>query len=103
MKATLMDAMDVNERINLRFPFSAEVETGETISSVQILCTVESGTDATPALLLVGSPTIVTATSDVLQTVQGRVAAVTYKIKCIATLSSGRKLARVGRLPVVDY
>jgi hypothetical protein len=103
LKPSLWDAIDINEQVNLRFPFATEMETGETISAVQIICTLTSGVDSTPTQSLVGVPQINALTFEVLQQIKGRVAPVVYKVKCVATLSSGRKLARVGLLPVQDY
>lgn len=103
MKPTLLDAIDVTEQVNLQFPFAAEIEAGETISGVELRFTVASGIDATPAQSLVGTPLIITSTAEVLQQVKGRVGGVVYKSKCIATLSSGRKLTRTSLLPVQDY
>lgn len=103
MKPTLLDAIDITEQINVRFPFASEMEAGETISSVQVLCAATSSVDATPAQSLVGSAQIMAATFEVLQQVKGRVAPLVYKLKCVATLSSGRKLTRVCLLPVQDF
>ena len=103
MSPTLLDAIDITEKVVLRFPFASEMETGETIVSVVMACTLVSGTDATPAATLLGAPVTVDASQEVLQRVQGRVGAVVYKFKCSATLSSGRVLTRVSRLPVIDF
>jgi hypothetical protein len=103
MKPTLLDAIDVTEVTPVSFPYSKEIKPGETITSVQIICTDEKGIDLTPALFLSGSASILADTSEVIQMVDGRVGGPIYKMKCVATMSSGRKLTRIARMPVVDY
>lgn len=103
MKPALLDAIDVVEKVNLSFPFASEIEVGETIDSVQMSCSVKTGTDVTPQATLVGSAVVMANTFEVIQRIRGQVAPVTYKYKCIATLSSGRVLVRVAELPVMDF
>lgn len=103
MKPVVWTAIDVNEAVFLQFPFTNEMEVGETIVSIQPFCSVADGIDATPALSMVGAPILQGGSFNVLQLVQGRVAPVVYKFKLVATLSSGRKLARMGLLPVQDF
>lgn len=103
MNITTLGAIDVTEKVDVRFPFASEIETGETIQGVAITCTLKSGEDATPAATLVGAATISNTNYDVLQRVQGRVGTVVYKLKCVATLSSGRVLTRACELPVFSY
>lgn len=103
MKPTLLDAVDVTEQIVLRFPYAKEIEVGETILSVQLTVKVNTGTDASPALSFVGTPQIINLTYEVLQSFAGRLAPVVYQFKCVATLSSGRKLTRISILPVQNF
>lgn len=103
MKPTLFDAIDVAEKVNLVLPFDGEMEVGETIVSTQVICTIKTGIDAAPQNTLLGSAVVMAATFEVIQRIQGQVAPVTYKYKCIATLSSGRVLVRVAELPVFYF
>jgi hypothetical protein len=103
MKPSTLDAIDVTEKVHIAFPYLGELETGETIADVAISIAVKTGTDATPQATLVGAPVVMPDTSEVLQFIQGRLAPVTYKFKCVATLSSGRVLTRLAEIAVVDF
>lgn len=103
MNITTLGAIDITEKVDVRFTFASEIKPGETIQSAVISCTLKSGEDPTPAAALVGAATISNTTYDVLQRVQGRVGTVVYKLKCVATLSSGRVLTRACELPVFSY
>ena len=89
---------DPGEKFWISFNYAAELEAGETISSVSLAIEVVTGTDATPANVLSGTPVI--QTGDVVQLIQGGITEVVYVLKCLATLSTGRILARAALLPV---
>jgi len=89
---------DPGEKFWISFDYAAELEAGETISSVALSIEVITGTDATPANVLSGTPVI--QTGDVVQLIQGGVTEVVYAFLCLATLSTGRILARSALLPV---
>lgn len=104
-------AMDLQEVDDIPFDFTDDIVTGETISGVAITCEVISGTDGAPSSMVTGSALIGTITSGVftegasgkvvLQRFTAQVRDVSYAIRCVVTLSSGRKLVAAGELPVV--
>ena len=94
-----LQAIDVDEIDVLTFEFEPGLADGESIAAATVACTVHSGTDAAPQDLLVGPPQVSGTT--VLQQVQGNVSGVTYHVRCLATLSSGRVLVAAGYLPCV--
>lgn len=105
-------AMDLNEVDDIPFDFTRDLVPGETISSVAITCTAIQGTDANAQDMVTGSALIGTMTTAgvftesssggvVLQRFTAQVRDVTYGVRCIATLSSGRKLTAAGELPVL--
>ncbi len=89
---------DPAEALIAAFVFANEINSGETISSVQTSCTTLYGTDASPGAVLNGLPTI--SGSSVLQPFHGGLDGVSYTLRCVATLSSGRILVRAATLPV---
>ena len=103
MKPSTLDAIDVTEKVYIAFPYLNELEAGETIVGVAISIAVKTGIDATPQATVVGAPVVMPGTSEVLQLIQGRLAPVTYKFKCVATLSSARVLTRVAEIAVIDF
>lgn len=96
--STLWEAKDPAEKLTATFDFSNEIAGGESISSASLACTVISGTDASPEQVLNGAATI--SGSSVLQPFQGGISGVTYDLRCVATLSSGRVLVLAATLPV---
>jgi len=104
-------AMDLQEVDDIPFDFTDDMVTGETISSAAITCEVITGTDSSPSSMVTGSALIGTITSGVFaESASGKVVLqrftaqqrdVSYAIRCVATLSSGRKLVAAGELPVV--
>ena len=106
-------AMDLNEVDDIPFHFTADMVPGETITGTPaVTCEVITGTDATPQAMVTGSPQIGTLSSAgvftpsaaggvVLQRFTAQVRNVNYAVRCVATLSSGRKLTAAGELPVV--
>jgi hypothetical protein len=94
---------DPAERLVLRFDLSAELDAGETAVSavVSIGVATGGGADANAAAMLSGVPTVLPS-GMVLQMVQGGLVNVTYRVKAVLTLSSGRVLAMAAQLPVRD-
>lgn len=75
-----------------------EMDDGETISSVAVTISVLSGVDAGAAAMLYQSATI--SGSTVYQPFRDGVAGVTYLLRAVITLSSGRILVGTATLPV---
>jgi hypothetical protein len=92
-------AKDPAEVLVATFDYASEINSGETIASAVVTCSVLAGTDPTPAAVLAGSASIAGGT--VLQPFQGGVDGVSYTLRCAATLSpSGRVLVLAATLPV---
>lgn len=98
-RAERVGAKDLSERDNFRFDFTLALTSGETISSAVVTCEVADGTDASPSALLSGSPVV--ASPNVTQLVIGGLVGVSYYIRCVATLSSGRVLASTALVNIV--
>jgi len=105
-------AMDLGEVDDIPFNFTEDMVPGETISSAAITCETLTGTDGSPQSMVTGSPLIGTISTAgvftesasggvVLQRFTAQARDVSYAIRCIAILSSGRKLTAAGELPVV--
>lgn len=73
------------------FDFTKDVPSPDTIVSAEFSLTVVAGTDNAPGTRLTGSPVI--TEKKVSQRVVGLVAGARYKLKCIATTSSGNKVS----------
>jgi hypothetical protein len=91
--------LDVEEVDLIPFEFGKSLLAGESIASAALSCTLHAGVDSSPALLLQGPPQI--AGTQVLQMVAGRITDATYHLRCVATLSSGRKVVVACYLPCV--
>ena len=98
-RAQLVEDKDVSERDNFHFDFTRALVSGETVSSAVVTCEVAAGIDPSPSALLSGSPS--TASGVVAQLVVGGLAGVSYYIRCVATLSSGRVLASTALVNIV--
>lgn len=98
MSRSVWPEKDPQETLVAGFLYANELRPGETIASAEVSCTVLTGTDAAPESVLDGDPTISDAA--VLQPFYAGVDGVTYTIRCVATLSSGRVLVRAATLPV---
>lgn len=105
-------AMDLNEVDDIPFDFTRDLVAGETITSVAITCTAIQGTDASAQAMVTGSHLVGTMTAAgvftesasggvVLQRFTAQQENVMYGVRCVATLSSGRKLTAAGELPVL--
>lgn len=87
MSFTTIGPKDVSENKVVEFPFVDELGTGETISSASVAISVVSGTDPSPAAMLVGSAVIVG--SSVFQRISGGIANVTYHLRATANAVTG--------------
>lgn len=109
--AQVQPAMDLSEVDDIPFDFTDDIVTGETITDADITCEVISGTDGSPQGMVTGSYLVGTITAGVftagaagkvvLQRFTAQQRDVSYAIRCVVTLSSGRKLVAAGELPVV--
>jgi hypothetical protein len=95
------------EQAIVKFDFSNRLALGVFIVSAAVTISVESGsgTDATPALRLIGGPTLISSPytgeprTAVSQMVGNCVADIFYQLQCVATTSDGQSLSLWGRLP----
>ena len=105
-------AMDLNEVDDIPFDFTRDLVAGETITSVAITCAPIQGADADSQDMVTGTALVGTMTAAgvftesasggvVLQRFTAQVRDVSYAVRCVVTLSSGRKLVAAGELPVV--
>lgn len=109
--AQVQPAMDLAEVDDIPFNFNDDIVTGETIVSADITCEVITGADATPQAMVTGSYLVGSISGGVftagasgkvvLQRFTAQARDVSYAIRCVVTLSSGRKLVAAGELPVV--
>lgn len=96
---TIWPAKDPAERLVATFDYREALDTGETIVDAAVTCTLLSGTDANPAAVLYGTPTITDGT--VMQFFSGGVDGAVYTLRCVATLApTSRILALAATLPV---
>ncbi|MBP6638206.1 MAG: hypothetical protein KA179_11005 [Sulfuritalea sp.] len=98
-RAEILEDMDVEEDDTIRFDFSNELETGETLVDAiagDAVVTVEvySGTDPTPSAFLSGARQV--SSPAVRQAVNNPVAGVVYLLRCKAKTSTDRILVRAG-------
>lgn len=109
--AQVQPALDVAEVDDIPFHFTDDMVAGETITAANITCEAVIGVDAAAQGMVTGSHLVGTITAGVftesagggvvLQRFTGQTRDVSYGIRCVATLSSGRKLVAAGELPVV--
>lgn len=106
-------AMDLAEIDDIPFDFTADMVIGETIASAAITCVAIQGEDGDAQDMVTGAYQVGTLTAAgvftasasggvVLQRFTAQQAGVTYGVRCVATLSSGRKLTAAGELPVLE-
>jgi hypothetical protein len=79
--------LEIGEIKSARFEFAPEAGEGVTLSLPTVTCVVLSGVDASPAAVLVGSPTVVGTT--VVQKIQPGVVGCVYKLNAFVSDSSG--------------
>ncbi len=104
------DFSEINpaETVTLTFDFGPMLRTGVTISAPVAACSVLSGSDASPAGRLLGSPQLAASPSDnganraVLQQVTTMQAAVLYLITMTATTSDNQVLVLYAHAPSVS-
>lgn len=84
----------------VRFPFAAELEAGVTVASVAITAATLAGTDPAPEAILNGAAVVDAATQDVLQRVTGGLDACDYKLRALATDTTGLVHLVTATLPV---
>lgn len=106
-------AMDLEEVDDIPFNFTSDMVPGETITGADISCVAINGTDNDAQTMVTGSHLVGTLSTAgvftqsasggvVLQRFTAQKAGVTYGVRCVATLSSGRKLTAAGELPVLE-
>lgn len=99
MTTATWPAKDPAESLVCGFDFTAELDPGETISSVLVSVSLLAGVDPDPAAMLFDLPTI--AAGVVLQPFRAGVHGAVYKLRCVATLDpTGRVLVLAANLPV---
>lgn len=98
MSLTVWPVKDPAEKLTLSFDFTNALVASETITSAVISVSVKSGTDATPANFLDGANQVLG--SAVLQNIKAGIDQVSYLVRCVATLSTGRVLVLAGVVPV---
>ena len=106
-----IDAMRPGEIDDIPFDFSADLTSGETISSAPVIAEWNEGeADASAQSIVTGSPvvgnvvdgvfTANAAGGFVLQRITAHSTDTAYYLACTVTLSSGRKLTAAAILPV---
>jgi len=91
-------AKDPAEIIDLVFPYADEIGSAVISPNPVVTIAVVNGVDASAAQMLSGAPIV--SGQDVVQRVINGIAGVDYQLRCVATLSDGRKLVRALTLPV---
>lgn len=92
------EAKDPAELLVASFNLVDVIEVGENIVSTALSVSVMDGVDASPSALLSGGVTI--SGSLVLQNIQGGVDGVTYSVRAVITMNTGRVLVGAATLPV---
>jgi hypothetical protein len=99
MSSQTLPAKDPAERVIVDFDFSLDLDTAEYITGTPAVgVALVAGTDPSPAAILLGTPTV--AAGVARQAIIGGVAGATYRLRCAATLDSGRILVLAANLPV---
>lgn len=81
------------------FDFGRLLEAGETLTGATFAVAVVTGTDPTPAAILVGAATVAGAIAR--QRIAGGVGGATYRVTATATTSAGNTLSATAFLQVV--
>lgn len=92
--------LDPAARRVLAFNFAADLAPGDSLSSATVAPTLQAGTDATPADLLVGQPVIEGAR--VLQLAAGRADGNAYTLKCITSTTGGEILTLTAVITIIE-
>lgn len=100
MQRQVLDELISGETRSITFPFADRMSTGETIVSCGVTATVHSGTDPTPAAVIVGTPAIsgTNVTAQVTSSLPGTV----YGLTAGATTSTGQVLKKQAYLTIVS-
>lgn len=89
----------LGEQLLLTFEFISDLAAGETLATPSVVCTVWSGTDASPSSMISGAPSI--SGSQVKQLVINGVVGVVYYLTCTVNTSLGQILVQTGYLAVI--
>ena len=100
MTLLIFTSKTTGETAPYEFNFNDKLQFGETISGASVSATVFSGIDATPAALILGTPTIVGGV--VTQNIQGGVPGVIYLLSCVVAASNAHNYTKEGRLAVIS-
>lgn len=86
------------ETQNIQFDFTSMLAVSETISSQAVVCTVYSGTDASPSSVISGAATA--SGPRVSQLVTAGTVGVIYLLTCTVTTSAGQTLQITAKLAI---
>lgn len=87
------------ETISVKFDFSSQLASGETISTQVVVATVYSGTDASPSAIVSGSAS---ASGNVVsQAITAGTVGVVYELRCTITTSASQTLQLTGYFPLL--
>ena len=99
MNRIILGPKAADETLDETFSFLGSLVTGETLSSATVTATVYSGTDASPSSIVDGAATV--SGTNIVQSITGGTAGVTYDLVCEALTSSGQQLIVAGYLGIV--
>lgn len=89
------------ELVTIKFSYTRRLAESETlVAPAAVSVSVRTGTDAAAGDMLVGTPVL--GADHVLAMFDGGVAGTQYLLACLATTSTGQKLALEAILPVAD-
>jgi hypothetical protein len=96
---TKLAALDVSEVDDLYFDFAPSATSMDPVQAVTVTCEARVGSDPAAPAMRVGLP--VHSTDAAVQRIQAGVVGVTYLVRGVATLASGRQVVAAAFLPVV--
>lgn len=88
-----------SETVTVTFDFTADLASGETISTQAVSAATYSGTDASPSSIISGSASASGAV--VSQKITAGTTGVMYELTCSITTSAGQTLRQVGLMGVI--
>lgn len=92
----VVDPKDPEESIWVKFDFTRDLETGESISSIAgVTAAVHEGTDATPSAILSGSPAQIGVTPVIAQRIVTGLNQVDYVLQCKVNTTGGAAGTRI--------
>lgn len=100
MRAAIWPAKDPAEVVWASFDFAPGLDPGESVQSVTLSVSVAHGSDATPQSILDGVMQI--ANGAALQRLKSGVSGTAYRLRALATTSTGRVLLLSAILPVIE-